>query len=190
MLFINVTCGIVVIAVAAQLGVSKVHMTLASAAVLVIFMSLFNGIGRFSWAFISDYLSRPITYILFFIIQLVAFYVIANTTLIWLFELMVFLILSCYGGGFSLVPAFIADIFGVKEPGAIHGYILTAWAAAGLVGPMLIAKIKDHVGSFVGALYIFSVFLLIGLIIATVMMINIAQIKRKQADDKEAMIAS
>jgi MFS transporter, OFA family, oxalate/formate antiporter len=71
---------------------------------------------------------------------------------------MVFLILTCYHGGFAFIPAVVADVFGLKEPGTIHGYILRTWAAAGLVGPMLIALISDHVASCSCALYMLSVF--------------------------------
>jgi MFS transporter, OFA family, oxalate/formate antiporter len=187
MLFINVSCGISIISVAVQLGVSKVHMSLALAASFVIFMSIFNGVGRFIWAYFSDYITRPITYMLFFLIQIIAFFIIASSSSKWLFEAMVFLILTCYGGGFALIPAFIADVFGLKEPGTIHGYILTAWAAAGLVGPMLIALISDHAGSFSYALYIYSGFSLIGLILAVFMAVDFLKVKRSAAVNEDLM---
>ena len=177
MLFINITCGIAVISVAEQLGINNTGMSLSIAATLVFLMSVFNGLGRFIWAFLSDYISRKWTYVLFFALQILAFYLVANISNILLFSIFILMILSCYGGGFSLAPAFIADIFGTKEPGTIHGYILTAWAAAGIFGPMLITIIKDYTGNFSSALYVFSVLLFIGLVISVIMLMNIRNVE-------------
>ncbi len=73
----------------------------------------------------------------------------------WLFQILIFLILTCYGGGFASIPAYIGDLFGTKQLGAIHGYILTAWAAAGLAGPIIAAWVRTATNSYIGTLYIF-----------------------------------
>ena len=178
MLFINVSCGIALISVAKFMGHDIIMLTSQAAAVMVMLMSVFNGCGRIIWASISDYLSRPITYLAFFVIQIIAFFILTITKEPLIFQVLVFLILTCYGGGFSLIPAYIGDIFGTKQAGAIHGYILTAWAAAGLVGPTLIAYTKEITGSYHDALYIFIVFLVIAFFISLLMIANIRKIEK------------
>jgi MFS transporter, OFA family, oxalate/formate antiporter len=180
MLFINVCCGIALISVAKFMGHDVIMLSSQAAAVMVMLMSVFNGCGRIFWASISDYISRPITYITFFVIQIIAFFVLTQTTNAILFQAVVFVILTCYGGGFSVAPAYIGDIFGTKQPGAIHGYILTAWAAAGLVGPTLIAFTKQITGSYHDALYVFIVFLIVAFIISLLMIANIRKIEKNK----------
>jgi OFA family oxalate/formate antiporter-like MFS transporter len=70
--------------------------------------------------------------------------------------------MTCYGAGFSIVPAYIGDVFGSKEVGAIHGYILTAWAAAGMFGPIFLGKITEMFHSYTNVLRIFAVLALVG----------------------------
>jgi OFA family oxalate/formate antiporter-like MFS transporter len=104
--------------------------------------------------------------LLFFIIQIVLFYFLTITSDSYLFQIAIFVIMTCYGGGFSSIAPYISDIFGVKDLSKIHGYILTAWAAAGLVGPILIAFIKDLTNSYVTTLNIFVGLFIISLITA------------------------
>ncbi len=181
MLFINVTCGIAIIGVASPLLQEVLGLSAIAAAAAVGLMGIFNGAGRIFWASLSDYLTRPIVYIIFFATQAVAFYVLPSITEIIIFQFILYFIMSCYGGGFASIPAYIGDIFGTKELGAIHGYILTAWAAAGLVGPLIISMVKDATGSYADTLYVFSGFFVIALIIAIAMLINIKSIEKKQA---------
>lgn len=180
MIFINVTCGIAIIGVASPLLQEVVGISAIAAAAAVGLMGVFNGAGRIFWASLSDYLTRPVVYIIFFATQAVAFYVLPSITEIILFQIILYFIMSCYGGGFASLPAYIGDIFGTKELGAIHGYILTAWAAAGLVGPMIISMVKDATGSYAETLYVFSGFFGIALIISIAMLINIKSIHKKQ----------
>lgn len=180
MLFINVTCGIAIIGVASPLLQEMLGLSAIAAAAAVGLMGIFNGAGRIFWASLSDYLTRPIVYIIFFATQAVAFYALPSITEIIIFQFILYFILSCYGGGFASIPAYIGDIFGTKELGAIHGYILTAWAAAGLVGPLIISMVKDATGSYAETLYVFSGFFVIALIISIAMLINIKSIEKKQ----------
>ncbi len=177
MLFINVTCGIAIISVASPLLQEVIGISALAAASAVGLMGIFNGAGRIIWASVSDYLTRPVVFILFFITQIIAFYLLTTVTSILLFQVLLYYIMTCYGGAFASVPAYIGDIFGTKELGAIHGYILTAWALAGLVGPIIIAYVKDTTGSYTGTLYVFVGLFFVALITSIFMLANIKKIK-------------
>lgn len=178
MLFINVTCGIAIIGVASPLLQEVVGISAIAAAAAVGLMGIFNGAGRIFWASVSDYLTRPVVYIIFFATQAVAFYMLPSIANILIFQIILYFIMSCYGGGFASIPAYIGDIFGTKELGAIHGYILTAWAAAGLVGPLIISLVKDITGSYSETLYVFAGFFLVALVVSILMLLNIKKIKK------------
>lgn len=180
MLFINVTCGIAIISIASPLLQEVTGVTSIVAASAVGLMGLFNGAGRIIWASASDYLTRPVVYIIFFATQIFAFYMLPNASSIFIFQILLFYIMTCYGGGFSSIPAYIGDLFGTKELGAIHGYILTAWAAAGLVGPSLISYVKDITGEYASTLYVFTGFFTVALVVSIAMLININSIKAKK----------
>ena len=109
-------------------------------------ISLFNIVGRFFWASLSDRLSRKTTYATFFLLG-IAMYALAPTFArigsMPLFVGAVCIIISMYGGGFATVPAYLADVFGTKYVGAIHGRLLTAWSFAGIVGPVLVNYIRE-----------------------------------------------
>jgi len=155
MLFINVTCGIAIISVASPMGQEVVGLTAYQAATMVGLIGLFNGGGRITWAAFSDYIGRANTYTAFFALQLAAFFLLTKTTDALVFQILLFLIMTCYGGGFACIPAFIGDLFGTKQLAAIHGYILTAWAAAGLIGPIFAAWVRQTTGNYTGTLAIF-----------------------------------
>jgi OFA family oxalate/formate antiporter-like MFS transporter len=166
MLFINVTCGIAVLSVASPMAQEISGLTAVQAATMVGLLGLFNGLGRITWASFSDVIGRPATYMAFFGIQIVAFLVLPSITHALLFQVVLFLIMTCYGGGFATIPAYIGDLFGTKELSAIHGYLLTAWSAAGLAGPMTVAAVRDHTGSFSGTLYLFVGLFVVALIVS------------------------
>jgi MFS family permease len=109
-------------------------------------LSLFNIGGRFFWASLSDYLGRKNTYYAFFLLG-IALYALApffaSIGSKALFVLGFCIILSMYGGGFSTVPAYLADIFGTQFVGAIHGRLLTAWSTAGIIGPVVVNYIRE-----------------------------------------------
>jgi MFS family permease len=110
-------------------------------------LSLFNIGGRFFWASISDKLGRKLTYTIFFVLGGVLYASLpgsagAGSTL--LFVGAVCIILSMYGGGFATVPAYLADLFGTQMVGAIHGRLLTAWATAGILGPVIVNYMRDY----------------------------------------------
>lgn len=167
--FTNITCGIGLLAVASPMAQEVVKMTPMAAASMVGIIGLINGLGRIFWSTISDYLGRSTVYVVFFLIQIFAFYALAETSSAFIFQLIVFVIISCYGGGFSCMPAFLSDLFGTKELSAIHGKILTAWGMAGIAGPLLLSWIRETTNSYSITLYFFSACFVFSLIIAGIL---------------------
>jgi len=107
-------------------------------------------------------------------LQVIAFPLLAHTASIpWLFMGLTFSILSCYGGGFATMPAYISDLFGVRSMAIIFGWILTAWSTAGIIGPMISAAIYDATHSYQLSLYIFTTVIALGLAIAIGMKLRI-----------------
>ena len=169
MLFTNITCGIGLLSVASPMAQETANMSPLAAAAMVGGIGLINGIGRLFWASVSDYLGRANTYITFFILQGIAFYWLSQTSDSIAFQFLVYLIISCYGGGFSTVPAFLSDLFGARELSAVHGKILTAWAAAGVVGPLFVAWVKDSTQSYHATSLFFSGCFALSLVISILM---------------------
>ncbi len=110
-------------------------------------LSLFNIIGRIGWASASDWLGRKRTYMVFFLLGGVLYATAPFAGRIGsvpLFVALFCLILTMYGGGFSTIPAYLADLFGTRFVGAIHGRLLTAWSTAGVLGPTLVTYIREY----------------------------------------------
>ena len=153
-LFCNVTAGIGILEQAAPMiqdffregGDSSV--TAAAAGGFVGVLSLANMLGRFVWSSLSDRIGRKPTYIMYLGVGLVLYLLLAlfgsSSTVV--FVALAVVIISYYGGGFATVPAYLKDLFGTLEVGAIHGRLLTAWAAAGVAGPLIVNGILDRVG--------------------------------------------
>lgn len=172
MLFTNITCGIGLLSVASPMAQEVVKMSPLAAAAMVGIIGLVNGFGRLVWASISDMIGRANTFISFFIIQVIAFVLVAETTESHLFQILIFVIISCYGGGFATIPAFLSDLYGTKHLGAIHGKILTAWAAAGIVGPLFVAAVKETTNSYNYTLFIFAACFIVALIPAVILRVK------------------
>ncbi|MFC7370969.1 OFA family MFS transporter [Fictibacillus iocasae] len=189
MLFINVTCGIAVISVASPMAQDIAGLSAGAAATMVGIMGLFNGLGRIGWASVSDYIGRPNVYTTFFALQTAAFLLLPNVSNALLFQIIIFVIITCYGGGFASIPAYIGDLFGTKQLGAIHGYILTAWAAAGLVGPLVVSWIRETTESYSLTLYIFTGAFVVALAISLLIRINIRNIRKANASGKTANVS-
>ena len=160
MLCFNVTAGIGVLAVAQTMITEIFGTTLPKivnaefAATYVLMVSLFNMLGRFLWASASDYLGRRTTYWIFFglgivlycSIPFVAAQVSASPSVLWLvlFYVATLTIFTMYGGGFATIPAYLADMFGTRFVGGIHGRLLTAWSTAGVLGPLAITSLREN----------------------------------------------
>jgi hypothetical protein len=123
----------------------------------------------------SDKIGRKTTYSIFFILGMIVYVLLptlGHLGLAGAFVIAICVILSMYGGGFSTVPAYLADIFGTQMVGAIHGRLLTAWSAAGIVGPVVIAAVREgQLAAGVAknlvydrTLYLMAVLLLVGLV--------------------------
>jgi MFS family permease len=193
-LCLNVTAGIGILSMASPLlqevfggrliGVSATFDQLspdqkgqiaAIAAGFTGLLSLANILGRIFWASLSDRIGRKITYTVFFVLGIVLYSSIpwtSETANLALFAGFFCVILSMYGGGFSTVPAYLADIFGTRFVGAIHGRLLTAWSVAGVLGPFVVGYIRDFqkehgvptAQNYNITMFILAGFLLVGLI--------------------------
>lgn len=146
-LFINVTAGIGILAQASPMMQDLFQKTPLAAAAVVSLISIFNAGGRFFWASCSDFIGWRNTYLVFFVVQFVLFLFIPGLAAQgnWaLFEASLFLVFTMYGGGFATIPAFLADIFGPDNVGAIHGAVLIAWSAAAVAGPVIITELSNR----------------------------------------------
>jgi OFA family oxalate/formate antiporter-like MFS transporter len=164
-LALNVTAGAALISVAAPLARDFTGVALTTASALVVTISIFNGIGRLFWGWVSDFIGRPFTFLSLFVIQIIAFALmplIGQGQFALLF-IPASAIALCYGGGFGTMPAFAADFFGPRNAGTIYGAMLTAWSAGAIVGPILIASVP-----FRTALYIIAVIMAVSTILPLV----------------------
>lgn len=167
--FINITCGIALLAVASPMAQEIIHMSPVMAASMVGIIGLMNGFGRIVWSSLSDYIGRQNTYIAFFIIEIAAFLSIAHVRNEILFLALLLIIVSCYGGGFSCMPAYISDIFGTQYLSSIHGRILTAWGLAGIAGPILLSVLYGITQGYTISLYTFAALFGVNLIVAIIL---------------------
>jgi MFS family permease len=144
----NVTAGIGVLGQASAMiqEMFKDRITPSAAAGFVGLLSIFNMAGRFGWASLSDKIGRKATYMCFFVLGTALYALVpltGRTGSVALFVACFCLIISMYGGGFSTIPAYLADVFGTKYVSAVHGRLLTAWSAAGVLGPVLVNYIRE-----------------------------------------------
>jgi MFS family permease len=176
-LFLNVTAGIGVLGQASPMiqEMFPGRLTAAAAAGFVGLLSLFNMGGRFSWSSLSDYLGRKNTYTVYFLLGAALYGLTPQTGrlgLVLLFVLGYGIIISMYGGGFATIPAYLRDLFGTAQVGAIHGRLLTAWSAAGIAGPVLVNYIREYqiehgvpkADAYTVTMYIMAGLLVIGLV--------------------------
>ncbi|MDO4224149.1 MAG: OFA family MFS transporter [Acinetobacter sp.] len=155
----------------AELNEGQLKQVAAIAAGFTALLSLFNILGRIFWASCSDKLGRKATYTIFFVLG-IALYVsipfLAGAGHKLLFVTAICIILSMYGGGFATVPAYLADLFGTQMVGAIHGRLLTAWATAGVLGPVVVNNMRDYqlaLGLPASQVYNQSMFILAGMLV-------------------------
>jgi len=147
-LCLNVTAGIGVLGQASAMSqeMFKDYFTPEKAAAFVGVLSFFNMGGRFFWSTMSDYLGRKNTYFIFFALGCTLYWLVplaGQMQQVLLFTGCYAVIMSMYGGGFSTIPAYLADIFGTAYVGAIHGRLLTAWSVAGVAGPVLVNYLRE-----------------------------------------------
>ncbi|GGK42350.1 OFA family MFS transporter [Nocardia camponoti] len=154
-LLCNVTAGIGILEQAADMiqdffrnpaGATTVTVTVAAG--FVGLLSLANMAGRFGWSSASDYLGRKPTYMMYLGVGMVAYLLLATvgSKATAIFVILCVIIISFYGGGFATIPAYLRDLFGTFQVGAIHGRLLTAWSTAGVLGPLIVNRVLDAQG--------------------------------------------
>ncbi|HEY6753071.1 MAG TPA: OFA family MFS transporter [Rubrobacteraceae bacterium] len=168
-LFCNVTAGIGVLEQASPMIQDYFSVEAAAAAGFVGLLSLANMAGRIGWSSTSDYIGRKPTYMMYLGVGAVLYFVLAafGASSLLLFLLVTVVILSFYGGGFATIPAYLKDMFGVAQVGAIHGRLLTAWSCAGVAGPLIINAIADYqtaAGRTGADLYTLSLYIMVGVL--------------------------
>ena len=176
-LFVNVTAGIGVLGQASAMiqEIFPGRITAAAAAGFVGLLSLSNMIGRFFWSSTSDKIGRKPTYMIFFALGALLYFSVPTAGRlgsVGLFVTLYVVILTMYGGGFATIPAYLRDLFGTVQVGAIHGRLLTAWSMAGIVGPALVNYIREYqiahgvakAASYNTTMYIMASLLIVGFI--------------------------
>jgi MFS family permease len=154
-----------------DLDKTQLTMIASVAAGFTALLSLFNIGGRIIWASLSDKLGRKITYVVFFVLGAALYASVPASAMAGnqlLFVAAFCIILSMYGGGFATVPAYLADLFGTQMVGAIHGRLLTAWATAGILGPVVVNYMRDYqlgLGIPREQVYNQTMFILVGMLV-------------------------
>jgi len=174
----NVTAGIGILEQASPMiqemfpaGAAGKGVSAAAAGGFVALLSLFNMVGLFLWSSLSDYIGRKNVYIIYLLLGAILYCLIPLTGhagSATLFVAVCVVILSMYGGGFATIPAYLKDLFGAMQVGAIHGRLLTAWSAAGILGPMLVNGLRVHLqegGASGVSLYAPTMYLMAGLLV-------------------------
>jgi MFS family permease len=177
MLCLNVTAGIGVLGQASAMiqEMFPGSITVSAAAGFVGLLSLANMGGRFFWSSISDYIGRKAVYATFFLLGAALYAVVPSTGRagsIVLFVVGYAIIMSMYGGGFATIPAYLRDMFGTIQVGAIHGRLLTAWSTAGILGPVLVNYIREYqiahgvakADAYTTTMHIMAVLLVVGFV--------------------------
>jgi MFS transporter, OFA family, oxalate/formate antiporter len=169
LLFLNTLAGIAVISQEAPIFQELVGVTAVVAASMVGIASIGNAVGRVFWAWVSDAITRRMTFLVMFLIQVLLFWLLANSHMIAGTTLLTFIVLMCYGGGFGTMPAFAADYFGSKNVGPIYGLMLTAWGTASAVGPLLIAYLRQTTGSYHRPLHVIAILMAVSAVLPLLM---------------------
>jgi MFS transporter, OFA family, oxalate/formate antiporter len=165
LLFLNTSAGISVISQEVPMFQDLAKVSAIAAAGMVGVVSFGNALGRVFWAWLSDIVTRRMTFVIMYVLQVALFWALPSLHTTTTVTLVSFLILMCYGGGFGTMPAFTADYFGVKNVGPIYGLMLTAWSFASVFGPVLIAQMRQSTGVYTGALHIIAVVLLLSVVL-------------------------
>lgn len=156
LLFTNTSAGISIISQEAPLFQELAKVTAITAAGMVGVVSIGNAMGRVFWAWLSDLVTRRMTFVLMFVLQVVLFWLLPSLHSAAILTVVSFVVLMCYGGGFGIMPAFAADYFGPKNVGPIYGLMLTAWGFASAFGPLLIAHMREITHQYGHALHVIS----------------------------------
>ena len=150
--FFNIAAGISVISFQSELlqeiwglADTSIEPTMLAeyGATLIAASSICNGLGRLFWGLLSDRFGRVTVFRILLASQMVVFGILMTETNPWVFSVLVCYVLLCFGGGFATMPPFVLDVFGTRKMSTIYGAVLTAWAAAGIFGPLYVGHLKD-----------------------------------------------
>ncbi len=178
MLFLNVSAGIGLISQLSPMAQDVLRnsiegqptpdqlkaLALTAGTVLAI-ASIFNGLGRLIWSWLSDAIGRKAVFAIMFISQAVLYMLLPKIGNVVMFGIMASYLLACYGGGFATMPAFVADTFGPGYIGRVYGTMLTAWSCAGIAGPLIFARVKEATQNYEGALFTAAGMLVVGFLL-------------------------
>ena len=165
LLFLNTTAGIAVISQAAPMFQEITSISAARAASIVGIISIANGVGRLLWAWLSDLVGRRPVFLAMFVLQAIIFWLLPSAHSLSLFAALTVVVLLCYGGGFGTMPAFAADYFGTAHVGSIYGLMLTAWGVAGVLGPTVMAALRERSGHYDDGLRLIAGLMLVSAVI-------------------------
>jgi len=170
MLFLNVSAGLGLLSQLSPMGQDILKQSISDPAelaakggLILAIASIFNGLGRLFWASLSDKIGRKNVFLVMFASQAALYFYLPQINSATTFTIAACYLLACYGGGFAVMPTVAADAFGPTYIGKVYGFVLTAWGAAGVVGPLVFAKIKGA-----PALYVAAGLLIVGFIITMV----------------------
>src|SRR5579883_131020 len=164
-LCLNVSAGIMLISQASPMAQNITGVSASVAASLVSLISIFNGAGRVFWAWLSDIITRRYVFLVMFLLQFVLFLLMTQARSFAVFSILAVIVALCYGGGFGTMPSFAADYFGPKYSAFVYGTMLTAWGTGGILGPILIARVKDLTGGYTQAMVIIAIIMLVSAIL-------------------------
>jgi MFS family permease len=176
-LFLNVTAGIGVLSQASPMiqEMFQGRVNAGAAAGFVGFISIFNLLGRFAWSTLSDAIGRRTTYAIYFALGTALYCAVPTLGKMGSLPLFVgafCVIFTMYGGGFATIPAYLRDLFGVAQVGAIHGRLLTAWSAAAVAGPTILTYLREYqvshgvakADAYTTTMYVMAGLLVVGLV--------------------------
>jgi OFA family oxalate/formate antiporter-like MFS transporter len=164
-LFLNIAAGVGLLSQLSPMAQDILKKTITDEKALAVaggsivaIASIFNGLGRLLWSWLSDAIGRKNVFIIMFISQAILYIILPQISNITIFAIIACYLLSCYGAGFATMPAFAADSFGPANIAKIYGVMLTAWGVAGVAGPLVFSQLKGI------ALYVAAGLLIIGFI--------------------------
>jgi OFA family oxalate/formate antiporter-like MFS transporter len=165
LLFLCVSAGIMIISQESPIAQQQAHMTPVAAGTMVGLLGIFNALGRFFWAWVSDYVGRARVYFLLYLIFAMVYFVLPRISSETSLYIALAGILLCYGGAFGVMPSFTADYFGAKHMGGIYGWILLAWGVGGVVSPLMIAHLRQSTGQYITAFHIILGVMVVSLVL-------------------------
>lgn len=167
MYLFGAAAGLMVISQASPMGQEVAKLSKEAAAAAVGLLAIFNGMGRIAWGWVSDRLGRVYTLVaMFLLLAADMFLVLPRAASYGTFVTGIALAAFSFGGYLALLPALTADYFGTKNYGLNYGWMFTAYGAASIFGPGVIARVREATGNYTAALYIYAALALIGVVLA------------------------